>query len=303
MISAVWVLAVALGLAGCTPQQSDGRDTSPSGTGQRLGAGTGEPLQGRLSDTEKKKTIAKAMPNFQRVVISTDERMRISQGAASTTIAKDAITAKLAALTFNVIQSTAWTGYDPSEQTLDEYRERNDCNLVLLVQGEARQAAQLNNYLSYDGELKGKVVNATTHQIIASTTIAKRGQYSPSQLQAGESALQAAAADLVTYLTDEIARKWEATSLVKLRLTVQEMDHIIKVDDVRLGLQKKAGVYYVSLEKSDLSSGEAEFEVLCRFDLQPLLPTYVDDLRSGSVKVLKVEQSGEVIKARKGWAN
>ena len=69
------------------------------------------------------------------------------------------------------------------------------------------------------------------------------------------------------------------------------------MDDVRVGLQRRPGVYYVSLEDWDTSRNVARYEVLCRYDVQRFLPTYVDELRAGRVHVLAVKQRGDEIRA------
>jgi hypothetical protein len=81
---------------------------------------------------------------------------------------------------------------------------------------------------------------------------------------------------------------------------VTGLDHFKKADDLRVGLQKRPGVYYVSLESWDLATGVGRYEVLARFDVQRFLPAYVDELRLDKVKVQAVSQNGQAITARKG---
>ena len=88
----------------------------------------------------------------------------------------------------------------------------------------------------------------------------------------------------------------EATSLIRMRLVITDIDHLQEADDLRAGLLNRSGIYYVSLEHWDKESDTAVLEVLCRFDVQEYLPAYVDELRLGRVQVQEIER-GKIIKA------
>jgi hypothetical protein len=256
-----------------------------------------EPLAGRLSDEEKQEIVHSALLNIQRMVISSDVQLALSGTHEATMVAADLIASKLAELGFRVTQSTSRLEYDPSEHRLDAFRKHNDCNLAIVIEGGAQAGDRFGNFWSFTGELKGKVLNLTTHQVIASTTIRKQGRRALDERGAAQDAIESAAADLATYLTDEMARKVEATSLVRMRMTCTDLDHWQEADDVRIGLQRRPGIYYVSMEHWDKQSDRGVLEVLCRFDVQQFLPSYVDELRKGRIQVVSVEQAGKVIRS------
>ena len=54
-----------------------------------------------------------------------------------------------------------------------------------------------------------------------------------------------------------IARQWEATSLVRMWLECTDLDHVQEANDLRVGLQRRPGIYYVSLEDWDKDSDTA----------------------------------------------
>ena len=80
---------------------------------------------------------------------------------------------------------------------------------------------------------------------------------------------------------------------VQAVMTVNTKD----LDDVRLGLARQPGVYYVSLERWDRDARAATLEVLCSVDVRALLAPYIDDLRVGRVQVAGGNQLGDVLKA------
>ncbi|HUW33972.1 MAG TPA: hypothetical protein VM223_20375, partial [Planctomycetota bacterium] len=114
-----------------------------------------------------------------------------------------------------------------------------------------------------------------------------------------EDALRVAAKDMSAYLSDEVVRKWEFTSLVRMTLEVNNIESIAQADDIRVGLQKRLGVFYVSLDSWDHESEKAIYDVLCRFDVQRFLAAYVDELRDGGLKVRWIKKGGEAIKAKR----
>ncbi|MBI4604701.1 MAG: hypothetical protein HY721_22290 [Planctomycetes bacterium] len=273
---------------------------SPAGVGEAVVSGVGPALKGRLSDAEKQSVLEKSLISLLRVILSSEEKLQLSAGPEASTTARGALTTKLAELQFKVIESDARLGFSPSEEDQDRYRLRNDCNLVFLVEGGAKQADKFGEFFSFESQLKGKVLNLTAHQVIAEKTFLKRGKRATDERQAAESAQEAAAADLVAYLSDEVARKWEVTSLVKVDLEVSGLGQFAQADDLRVGLQRRPGVFYVSLESWDRGSERAKYEVLCRFDVERFIGAYVDELRLGNVVVKSVKRKGEEIRARKG---
>jgi hypothetical protein len=249
-----------------------------------------------LSDAEKQRIGQQALFNLQRMVISSDEVMELSTGPRPTRVAAELLETKLAELGYRVTQTTRGLPFDPSEKEQDQFRHQNDCNLVFLVAGGARAQDHFGNFWSFKSDLRGKVVNLTTHQVIAPKTFRKQGKRAPDEDEAARDALESAAADLARYLTDEVSRNWEPTSLIRVRLICTDLDHAQEVDDVRIGLQQRSGIYYVSLEQWDKRSDRAIFEVLCRFDVQEYLLGYVDELRNARIQVERIER-GKVIKA------
>lgn len=255
-----------------------------------------EPLPGQLSDAEKQDIGRRALFDLQRMVISSAEVMELSTGAEPTSVAADVLKTKLAELGYRVTQTTRGLPFEPSETQLDALREQGDFNLAFLIAGGARERDRFGNFWSFKSDLRGKVLNLTTHQSIAEKTFRKQGRRALDEDEAARDALESAAADLATYLTDEVSRKWEATSLIRVRLICTDLDHAREVDDVRIGLQRRPGIYYVSLESWDKRSDRAVFEVLCRYDVREYLVGYVDELRLGRIKVERVER-GKVIMA------
>jgi hypothetical protein len=272
------------------------RDYQPCKEDPRVVAPATDALRGRLTDAEKQEIGRRALFDLQRMMISSAEWLRLPDGDERTEVARDVLATKLEELGYHVVASTSELWSAPSEGEQSRFGERNDCNLVFLLEGEAKPADKFGDFFCYHSELKGKALNLTTHQEIASKTIRKEGRRALDEAEAAQDALESAAADMATYLTDEVARKWEATSLIRLRLVITDIDHIQEADDVRIGLQQRAGVYYVSLERWDIKSDTAVYEVLCRYDVREFLNGYVDELRNCRVQVQRVER-GKVIKA------
>jgi len=255
-----------------------------------------EPLPGRLSDAEKQDIGRRALFDLQRMVISSAEVMELSTGAEPTSVAAELLETKLAELGYRVTQTTRGLPFEPSEEELDALRREGNFNLAFVIAGGARERDRLGDFWSFKSDLRGKVLNLTTHQVIAAKTIRKQGRRAIDEDEAARDALESAAADLATYLTNEVSRKWEATSLIRVRLICTDLDHAREVDDVRIGLQRRPGIYYVSLERWDKRSDRAIFEVLCRYDVREYLLGYVDELRVGRVQVERIER-GKIIKA------
>jgi hypothetical protein len=255
------------------------------------------PLKPTYNDTEKQKIVQESLLNLQRVLVCTDELAVLSTGKTASTVVKESVTDKLAALSFKVIQSSKQLSFSPSEREQDAFRESAKCNLAFVAAAMVKKADKFGKFWSFSGHVRGKVLNLTTHQIIASKNVIKRGKRALGETDAATSALEAASKDLVTYLTDEVVRQWEATSLVRMTLIATNIDNVKIADDLRVGLQKRVGIYYVSLESWDSKSQVAVYDVLCRYDVQRFLASYVDEVRGKDrVKVKSVKQSGKVIK-------
>ena len=261
--------------------------------------GVRPPLKGRLSDEEKQRILEASLLSLQRLVLSAEERLSLSAGAESSNAAKEELATRLSELGFRIVETTSSLGFTPTEATQDVFRTANDCNLAVLVKGEAKETDKFGNFWSFESRLQGKVLNLATHQVIATKTVLKRGKRALDERQAAEDAQEAAARDLATYLTDEVARKWEATSLVRVILVASNIDSAAQADDLRVGLQKRVGIYYVSLDAWDDAVNQAVYEILCRFDVERFLPAYIEELRKGGVEIKKIERRGEVIQARR----
>ncbi len=257
-----------------------------------------EPLPGRLTAQEKQEIARQALLDLQRVIISSREHLRLPGGARATKAAAELLETRLAELGYRVTQTVTELPFEPSEATLDAFRTRNHCNLVFLIEGDATPRDSLAGEWSYQADLRGKVVNLTTHQIIAARTLRKLGRRSSDAFAAARDALESAAADLATYLTDEVSRKWEVTTLVRVVLVCDRLHHIREADDIRIGLQRRPGIYYVSLERWDDASQRGWYEVLCRYDVLQYLPTYVDDLTAGRVRIERFEQRRRIQSVR-----
>jgi hypothetical protein len=257
------------------------------------------PLKGQMSDAEKQRIIEQTLLNLQRLIVSADERLVLSTGIEPSDAARNALTQKLAELGFKVIQSTSSMGASPSEGMQDAFRKANDCNIAIVVQGDSKKQDKFGNFWSFESNMNAKVLNLATHQVIASRTILKRGRRALDERQAAEDAQESAAKDLATYLTDEVVRKWEATSLVRVSMYVGNIDNADQADDLRVGLQARPGIYYVSLEFWDDKQQLAVYEVLCRFDVERFLTAYVSELRRGGIEIKRIERKGEVIDARR----
>ncbi len=258
-----------------------------------------EPLKGRYSDAEKQEIIQKSLINLMRVSVSSQEQLHLSDEKATSNVSVNDLTSRLAGLTFQVIDGIEDLPFDASETQQDQYRETNRCNLAFLIKGEARKVDKFGNFYSFGSEMEGKVLNLTTHQVLARKSVSRRGRRALNEREAAEDALRAGAKDLTTYLTDEVARLWEATSLVKMELEVDNLRNIAQADDIRNELQRRTGVYYVSMESWSAGDRRAVYEVLCRFDVQRFLASYVEELRDKGLAVERFEQHGEAIEARR----
>jgi len=273
------------------------------GVAEKVVTGNTEPLKGRIADDEKQRIIEASLINLQRMIVGTDEQVVLSGGAQPSEAAKEQMVTKLGELEFNVIQSNEKLSFSPTEQEQEGWRRGNNCNLLFLLKGEAKKQDKFGNFYSFEAKLQGKVLNLTTHQIIASKTITKRGRRALNEDEAAEDALRVAAKDLSAYLSDEVIRKWEFTSLVRMALEVNNIESIAQADDLRVGLQKRLGVFYVSLDSWDHESEKAIYDVLCRFDVQRFLAAYVDELRDGGLNVRWIKKGGEAIKAKRKAGN
>jgi len=253
---------------------------------------------GCLTDVEKQKIVRNALLDLQRMFVLSRERLALSSGVKTCLMARDAVQKRLAELGFMVIQNAQDLPFAPSERQQDQFRRMCDCNLAILIDSEATKLDRFGNFWSFQSEAMGKVLNLTTHQIIAQTSTANRGKRALDERAAAESAQRASAAELATYLTDEVARKWEATSLVKVEVSVKELATAVKAEKLRVELLERPGVYYVSTEGWDADSECARYEVLCRFDVREGIVGYIEQLDKGKVDILEI---GDAITAeRKG---
>ena len=252
--------------------------------------GTTERLEGRLSADEKQRIVHDAQLGLKRLSVMGQETLNLADDEQVTALTRSHFEAKLAELGFYVVQGRRGLAFDPSPEQMEAYRQGEDVNLVILIQGEASQQDRFGEFFSFESEVSGKVLNLTTEQVIASQQAHARGKRALRETQAAHSAVEAAAADLATKLTDELARLWEAATVVRTQLSIGGLRDLASVHDVRQELQARPGVYYVSLEGWDAESRHAEFEVLTRFDTEATLKAYVDNLRGGRLEVTAVRE-------------
>lgn len=254
-------------------------------------------LEGRLSRAAKQKLVQQTLLGLQRTIISTREQLKLSGGAETTTVAKDELTTRLAEIGLKVIETTESLTFNPTEGRQDAFRKANDCNIVFLADGAASKVDKFGNFWSFRSELKGKLLNLTTHQVIASKTISKRGKRALDERAAAQDAQRAAAADLAKYLTGEAVRWWEKLSLIRKTLVVDGVDSAKWANYVRQELQRRVGVFYVSLESWDPKAEKATYDVLYRFDVERYVTTYIAATNGMNLKVTQINSSSETIKA------
>jgi len=267
------------------PPERDTTPDKPSVNDGKVVTSVGKSLPPRMSDAQKQKIINETLMNLMRVIVCGNETVELSDGNERTSTGLEKLTSRLAELGFNVIQNDGKLSFNPSESEQNHFRYENKCNLLFLLKGQARQADKFGNFYSFQCKQKMKVLNLTTHQVIALKTFTSRGKRATSQTDAAESAIEKTTGELANYITDEIIRKWEVASLLRVKLRVTDLDTVAMADDIRVGLQKRVGIYYVSLERWDKSSEIGEYEILCRANVQRFLAAYIDEVCKGHVKV------------------
>ena len=249
-------------------------------------------------DPEARKREARnALKRLRRMAVSSEETLKLSGGDKKTTTAKGILESSLADRNFTVATTTDTLVFSPSDEQQDRFRKANDCNLAFLVKAESKKKDQFGKFYLFEAEVKGKVLNLTTHELIASKTVRKKSKRKLDEAEAATDALEAAAKELAKDLIDEVVAKWQVTSLVRYRLVVTNLALAREVDSVRNGLGRRPGIYYVSLERWDEGSGKATYEVLCRCDVEEKLTAYVGKLGIGEIRVQSVDRHGKVIKA------
>jgi hypothetical protein len=251
----------------------------------------------KLSPEEKKRVVDQAKLNLLRVAICTEERAELSKGMQPVDAAERVLSEHLSELGFKVIETSQTLPFSADEKQQEEFRQRSDCNLAFLVKGTAKRLDTFGNFHLFAGQLSMKVVNLSTRRILASRTSEARGERLLDEGDAARSALTKTAKDLAEYLTDEIVRKWEATSLVRTQVSVQNLTSLELANDLRWGLSARPGVYYVSFDAWDAEAGTADYDVLIRADALPFIGQYVDDLRLGKLEVKSYTGRGGKIEA------
>ena len=291
----VVTLAVLAGTVGCTKEtkpaikpeikiSSDPAEVPKPPMIEHVVTSVTSAIEPEVTDAEKREVIRKSLLNLQRLIISTEEQLLLSGGKESSTAAKDALTRKLEELGFKVIQTTSRLEFSPSETRQDEFRRNTNTNIAVLIKGEARKVDKMGNFWSFESELKGKVLNLTTHQIIGPETVLKRGKRALEELAAAQNAQEAAIDDLATYLTDRVAQKWVELCLIRQKLTITNLPKEHDAHKLRDELRAKEGIYDVVLEKWDTDSAAAQYRILCHFRALDWLEKYVRDLLEGKVQ-------------------
>lgn len=255
------------------------------------------PLVGQLSATEKQRITQEALAGLRRIVISSDESIQLKQTVTRANVAYDALRHRLTDTGFVVVTATSQLSPDPSLAEQERFRIANNCKLAFLVAGRALPTERDDGQHLFQAEVRARVLNLTTCNDLATRDARRDGPPAVSELEAGRTALTAAASELAGYLVEELQRRWEATSLVRVALDLRNLDQPKDLDDVRLGLARQPGVYYVSLERWDRHARAATVEVLCSVDVRALLSSYIERLRVGRVQVAGGNQIGEVLKA------
>ncbi len=273
----------------------------PSVHDKKVVTSVGKSLPARMSDTEKQKIINETLMNLMRVMVCGDEITKLSDGKEATSTGREKLTSRLAELVFKVIQSNDQLSFNPSESEQKRFRYLSKCNLVFLLKGQSKQVDKLGNFYKFQCKQKMKVLNLATNQIIVTKTFTGEGKRATNQTDAAENAINEATNKLANHVTDEVIRKWEVASLLKIQLRVTDLKTVGRADDIRVGLQKRVGIYYVSLERWDKSSKIAYYEILCRADVKRFMPAYIDEVCEGHVQVKTL--SSDFITAKRKKTN
>jgi len=255
------------------------------------------PFKPTYSVEKKAKFVKDSRLNLQRVFVCTDEMAVLSTGNVAFSVVREALIDKLTKLNFKVIESSSTLGFSPSEAEQDAFRESENCNLVFLAAATTGKADKFGNFWSFSGKVRGKLLNLTTHEIIGSKNVDKRGKRALGEGEAATSSLRAAGEDAATWLTDKAVEKWEATSLERTTFVAANITNAEMADDIRVGLEKRVGVRYVSLEGWDSQSQTAFYDILYRYDVRKSMESYIYSVRGkGNVKINLVDKGGKVIK-------
>ncbi len=249
-----------------------------------------------MTDAQKQQAIHDARLNLIRTFVSAREHLPVGLGEEAG-VAKEELTSYLAGIGFNVIQSTQQLPPNPTEAQQNRFRRQNNCNLVFLVDATVLPRKGAGRHRQYACKLKGSVLNLTTHQIIASKRYDELGKIAQHQDVAIKSAVEAAMNKLKSYLSAEAVRKWEELSLYRVHLTMHNLATAGQADSIRAELQRRQGVFYVSLDSWDENRRTARYDVLIRRDAKDYLVQYIEELRKSGVRILDYEKGGKTIRA------
>lgn len=251
----------------------------------------------RLTSKQKQKAVYDACMNLAKLSLVARETIDVDGESESSSVVEEAIKTRLVELGFSVPASTTTLPLKPSAQEVKQFAEKTGHSLVVLVAAESRKDDTFADAHRYVAKVKGVVLNLRTGQTIATKTFTAKGKRLADKSKAGESAAKKVSASLAAYLTDEVCRKWEEATLVRIALRIRDVNTAGKVQQIRNELQGKRGVYYTSVESWDASNQVAELELLVRLSEKDAVPSWVEALRKDGVDITHLGQQGEAIDA------
>lgn len=251
----------------------------------------------RLTAKQKQKVVYDACVNLAKLSLVAKETIELDGEQEDSSVVADAIKTRLVELGFSVPASTATLSLQPGTREVRQFAEKTGHSLAVLVTADSSKDDTFADAHRYEAKVKGVVLNLRTGRTIATRTFTAKGKRLADKTKAGESAAKKASASLAAYLTDEVCRKWEEATLVRVSLRIRDVNTAGKVQQIRNELQSKRGVYYASVESWDASSQVAEIELLVRLSEKDAVPSWVEALRKDGVDIKHLGQQGEAIDA------
>ena len=224
------VLLVAAMVAGCGPQPIP-PDKQPRGV-------VGDQTQPESSTVEE---LSEVQIDRLNVYLKSKEKLNLKQGAVNTSVAKDVIEEIL------------------SDMFLTTTPDKLNADIVVDIKASSGLNEKFGDFYSFDGDVRLKVINSVTSEIIDARTFTSRGERELNEYAAAASAIELAAEPAAEHLAK--ALKDKSQYLLTTKIIVENIKNNIMAQNLRTALYDQPGIDVAELDSYDAGKKLATYNV------------------------------------------
>lgn len=242
-----------------------------------------------LPPQEEQALVCTAKLDLLRVLICSDETVHLSDTAYKSDECKQKVVEHFSDIGYRVVDG-AFPGYNASGGTLKGIANDIDVDLFVLLYAKTTLRDKFGDFYLFQADGRGRVAQIVGNELVTATSANVRGKRGLSEGEAAQSALQACGEEIGQKLSYEILRKSSSGILVR-ELTIDGLGRASQADYIRVGLEKKPGVYSVTLKRWDSTNKRAVFLIRLDASVKENLAAYLEDIEKVRLRVTEFQKT------------